>query len=233
MDDYDRSAALEDYYSYNFPAVPPYGTTNPPTRRDGYPAPLSGFELQPSETCPKNFIIFDQNENNSRIMFHPTLAQKLNYQDIDFGASYAHGYDRNQGRYKNNHCTSSASVKEDSDDIDALLSLEGEEEDDDDADEDDDVISTGRTPHGYGVTSSGSVCSADDSKSQKLKFPSQSSSSNAITGRKKERMRTMVKTLRGIIPGGDQMDTPAVLDEAVRYLKSLKMEVKKLNKSKT
>jgi hypothetical protein len=41
-------------------------------------------------------------------------------------------------------------------------------------------------------------------------------------------MKKMVRTLKGIIPGGDRMDTPAVLDEAVRYLKSLKVEVKKL-----
>lgn len=41
-------------------------------------------------------------------------------------------------------------------------------------------------------------------------------------------MKKMIKTLRGIIPGGgDQMDTPAVLDEAVKYLKSLNVEVKK------
>ncbi|THG12162.1 hypothetical protein TEA_025025 [Camellia sinensis var. sinensis] len=36
-------------------------------------------------------------------------------------------------------------------------------------------------------------------------------------------MRKMVKTLRGIVPGANQMNTVAVLDEAVRYLKSLKV----------
>uniref|UniRef100_A0A0A9FRA7 BHLH domain-containing protein n=2 Tax=Arundinoideae TaxID=156631 RepID=A0A0A9FRA7_ARUDO len=41
-------------------------------------------------------------------------------------------------------------------------------------------------------------------------------------------MKKMMRTLKGIIPGGNQMDTPAVLDEAVRYLKSLKVEAKKL-----
>ncbi|RCV05706.1 hypothetical protein SEVIR_1G104500v4 [Setaria viridis] len=32
------------------------------------------------------------------------------------------------------------------------------------------------------------------------------------------------RALRGVVPGGGRMDTPAVLDEAVWYLKSLKVE---------
>ncbi|KAL0909059.1 hypothetical protein M5K25_023581 [Dendrobium thyrsiflorum] len=37
-----------------------------------------------------------------------------------------------------------------------------------------------------------------------------------------KQFQTIVKALRRIIPGGDSMDTVAVLDEAIRYLKSLK-----------
>ncbi|KAL4278380.1 hypothetical protein GQ457_03G035650 [Hibiscus cannabinus] len=45
---------------------------------------------------------------------------------------------------------------------------------------------------------------------------------------KRLKMKKMVKVLRGIVPGADEMGTVAVLDEAVRYLKSLKVEAKKL-----
>ena len=59
-----------------------------------------------------------------------------------------------------------------------------------------------------------------------------STGSNSPDTKKRERMKKMVKKLRGIIPGGERMDTPAVLDEAVKYLKSLKVEVKKLQSFK-
>ena len=41
-------------------------------------------------------------------------------------------------------------------------------------------------------------------------------------------IRKVVTVLRGIIPGGDQLDAPDVLEEAVRYLKFLKVEAEKL-----
>ena len=44
-----------------------------------------------------------------------------------------------------------------------------------------------------------------------------------------EKIRNVVTVLRGIIPDGDQLDTSSVLEEAVRYLKFLKMESKKLS----
>uniref|UniRef100_A0A1D1YBB2 Transcription factor bHLH144 n=1 Tax=Anthurium amnicola TaxID=1678845 RepID=A0A1D1YBB2_9ARAE len=229
MDGYNPSAAFGDYYSYEVPVAPSFDAT-PAAGRNGYPTPLNGFELQPSETCPKNYIIFDQTENKNLIMFHPALAQKFSHQNLDFGAAYGDDHGGNPGRYRDNQDKSSSSFKEDSDDIDALLSLE-EDEDYDEA-EDDDVVSTGRTPGHHGSTSTSSVRSTEGSKSHRLRFPSESSTSDTLGGKKKERMRKMVKTLRGIIPGGDQMDTPAILDEAVRYLKSLKVEVKKLQNSK-
>lgn len=48
--------------------------------------------------------------------------------------------------------------------------------------------------------------------------------------RKRLKMRKMVMALRGIIPGANQMNSVGVLDEAVRYLKSLKVEVQKLGR---
>lgn len=114
----------------------------------------------------------------------------------------------------------SMSFKEDSDEIDALLSVEEEE---------DDVMSTGRTPsnNSYNSPDSDSACSKYGK--QRSGGDERGEAGDTITGdRKKARVKKMVKVLRGIVPGGRQMDTPAFLDEAVKYLKSLKMEAKKL-----
>lgn len=116
----------------------------------------------------------------------------------------------------------SSSFKEDSVEIDALLSMDDEYDDvvDDggggDDDDNDDVMSTGRTPGSYN-----SCCSSPDS------------ACSTLATRKKARVKKMVKALRGIVPGGEQMETPVFLDEAVKYLKSLKMEVSKLGIPKT
>ncbi|KAK1321540.1 hypothetical protein QJS10_CPA03g00658 [Acorus calamus] len=198
---------------------------------------LSGVNFQASEVCPKNFIIFDQADDGNRVMFHPAFAQKFNGSS-SFGFGEKFSLESGRGRDKDKEYGSS-SIKEieDPEDIDALLSIEDEDEDEDD----DDILSTGRTP-GYNMGSSPDTYSTDESnskcksksKSEKQRLSSNprssSSSTNSNRGseRKRERMKKMVHALRGIVPGGEQMDTPAILDEAVRYLKSLKVEVKKL-----
>nr|QDF82455.1 transcription factor bHLH143-like isoform X3 [Cymbidium goeringii] len=55
------------------------------------------------------------------------------------------------------------------------------------------------------------------------------SGSNLDESDKEESIETIVKVLRSIIPGGDAMDAAAVLDEAILYLKSLKLQAKSLD----
>jgi hypothetical protein len=170
------------YYSNIYPSVP----DDPLAGQKAHEftaARTNELQFQPTETCPKNYFIFDQTYAESRVMFHPSLAHK---------------FDAGKSTYRDKDYDDSCSVRrrEDTDEIDALLSSE-----------EDDVVSTGRTP-GYRDGSSPDSCSSGK--------------------KKKERMKKMVRTLKGIIPGGNQMDTPAVLDEAVKYLKSLKVEVRKL-----
>ncbi|KAG2650564.1 transcription factor bHLH144-like [Panicum virgatum] len=199
------------YYSSAYPPAPAHEDPLAAGRRaHDVPASLNGLELQPSEACPRNYVIFDQTCTKSRVMFHPSLAHKLG------GPSSGHGggscYGAGDGAGKKGACREggggggcSVRQKEDTEEIDALLSSE----------DDDDVVSTGRTPG----------ASRDDGSS-----PDSTCSSSRRGGepRKKERMSKMMRTLRGIVPGGSQMDAPAVLDGAVRYLKSLKVEAKKL-----
>uniref|UniRef100_A0A0E0JZ15 BHLH domain-containing protein n=1 Tax=Oryza punctata TaxID=4537 RepID=A0A0E0JZ15_ORYPU len=182
-------------------------------RTHDFPAPMNELEFQPSATCPKNYVIFDQTCTKSRVMFHPSLAHKFGGGSSAYDNNMYGGgpHDAAKGAYRDKvgyDDSCSVRQKEDTDEIDALLSSE-------DGDEDD-VVSTGRTPGYRDGSSPDSTCSSSYGGGQ------------ARPGRMKERMKKMVRTLKGIIPGGNQMDTPAVLDEAVRYLKSLKVEVKRL-----
>ncbi|PAN03752.1 hypothetical protein PAHAL_1G019400 [Panicum hallii] len=212
-------AGYGTYYaaSDRYPAAPAaYEDPLAGRRQQDFPAPLTGLEFQPSDTCPRNYVIFDQTYDRSRVMFHPSLASNLGG-----GYGYDHhcyGYDQAYAAAYNDGGGAAASVrqKEDTDEIDALMSTE-------DGEDEDDVVSTGRTP---GCRGGGS--SPDSTCSSGYGAGGRKQEAGGGGEKKKERMKKMVRTLKGIIPGGERMDTPAVLDEAVRYLKSLKVEVKKL-----
>uniref|UniRef100_A0A0E0LBH3 BHLH domain-containing protein n=1 Tax=Oryza punctata TaxID=4537 RepID=A0A0E0LBH3_ORYPU len=215
------------YYTSDPYPVAPAAYEDPLAGRRHFPAPLTGLEFQPSDTCPKNYVIFDQTYDRSRVMFHPSLAN-------NFGNSG--GYDPHCYGFEQDYTSKSAYYgveddsggcsirqKEDTDEIDALMSTE-------DGEEEDDVLSTGRTPGCRAGGSPDSTCSSGYGVSTGASRSDYGGcrKPEAGGGTKKERMKKMMRTLKGIIPGGDRMDTPAVLDEAVRYLKSLKVEVKKL-----
>ncbi|KQK08820.1 transcription factor bHLH144 [Brachypodium distachyon] len=184
------------------------------------PNPLGGFEFQPSKVFPRNFIIFDHNEDKGRIMYHPTLANKLNAANINAFPSYDQAVCRSCGQDNGNLEENSSSFKEDTREIDALLSSSEESDNDD-------VVSTGRTPYAF---ESVSLDSSSTLNSKKMRYSSEKSSGihGSMEDVTHESMRKMITVLRGVIPGADQLDTPAVLEEAVRYLKFLKMEAKKL-----
>ncbi|KAI3989993.1 hypothetical protein MKX01_003696 [Papaver californicum] len=186
--------------------------------------PFNGVELQPFEVCPKNFIIFDQTERRSRIIVNPVLAEKFkcpgfdvhgNSEMKDVGAEYSE---------------SSFPMKEDTADINALLSLDYEEEEEEgEEEEDEEEISTARTL-GSSRGSSPDSCSTYGSQPSKVRITSSTQKSftcSSSSEKKHHKMKEVMKTLRGIVPGADQMNKAAVLDEAVKYLKSLKVEVKK------
>ncbi|CAL4890327.1 unnamed protein product [Urochloa decumbens] len=182
---YDSGGYGYDAGAYGYgdpaPAAPAYDYGDPLATAGrsahGFPAPaIDGVELQPSEACPKNYVIFDQaRTGSSSVTYHPSLAHKLG------GGSPSPP----SGSCDDDGC--SPAREEDSEEIDALLQSSEEEED---------VMST-----------CSSAAAAAGSRT-----------------RKKDRIKKMVRALKGVVPGGKQMDTPAVLDEAVWYLKSLKLE---------
>ena len=187
------------YPDGGYPSAPAYdeALAAPGRRAHDIPAPPGGLELEPSEACPKNYVVFDQTCTRSRVTFHPSLARKLGGppESSRHGAGAACVADADDG-------CSRVRQEEDPEEIDALLSLSSE----------DDAASTGRAP-GSGRDDDGS--SPD------------SACSSGAAGRKKSRIKKMMRALKGIVPGAKQMDAPAALDEAVWYLRSLKVEAAK------
>ncbi|KAK7399779.1 hypothetical protein VNO78_10970 [Psophocarpus tetragonolobus] len=188
--------------------------------------PFERFNLQSSEACPKNFVIFDQTDQRSRIMFHPAMTYKFDTPDLNVHATFSQDFEKNKVNQMERDLSSP--FEEDPDDIDALLSIGADELEDFDEEE----VSTARTHENYESLSD--TCSSYCSKSRKKRSPSSSvqkpSGAEARgychnEGKHRE-MKRMVGILRKIVPGGgNQMDSVAVLDEAVKYLKSLKVEV--------
>ncbi|MED6175604.1 hypothetical protein PIB30_079990 [Stylosanthes scabra] len=187
--------------------------------------PFGRVKLQPSEVCPRNFIIFDQTNQQSRIMFHPAMTYRFNTPGFDTQATYPQDFEKSKVNQMERDLQSP--FEEDSNDIAALLSLEMDDESEDNMDEEE--VSTARTHDNYESTLD--TCSSYCSKSSKRRLSSSLEKSAGATGdcnteRKHQEMKRMVKMLRRIVPGGgNQMDAVTVLDEAVKYLKSLKVEV--------
>ncbi|KAF8092811.1 hypothetical protein N665_0400s0011 [Sinapis alba] len=182
--------------------------------------PFHGVELQPSAVCPKNFVVFDQtyDDRSSQVMYHPELTPRL--VNSGLASTFQNEYVRGSYGYYGQEVVSSSSHQEDPNEIDALLSTDEDDEDDEDGGDSEEVSST--ASRDYGNTSAESWCSR---RKQSLSG-SPSSCNNDGKGRRK--MKKMMGVLRRIVPGGEEMNTASVLDEAVQYLKSLKLEAQKL-----
>ncbi|KAK3164829.1 hypothetical protein QOZ80_1AG0025340 [Eleusine coracana subsp. coracana] len=195
------------------PAFTPAGMTSPKIQSHV-------FEFQPSKVCPRNFIIFDHTDDKGRIMYHPALVGKLSSGKTDIFRCHGEAVCKSSSQDNGNLQEESSSFKEDSEEIDALLSSDEESDEDD-------VVSTGRTPD---PLDRGPFDSSSPPRFKKMRHFSGESSiyHGSMENVTHEKIRKMVTILRGIIPGGDQLDAPALLEEAVQYLKFLKMEVKNL-----
>uniref|UniRef100_A0A0E0MZI1 BHLH domain-containing protein n=1 Tax=Oryza rufipogon TaxID=4529 RepID=A0A0E0MZI1_ORYRU len=191
-DGYIANGPLGGQCNYRVPVSPAFGAPSGMTSPQ-LRTSLGGFEFQPSRLNPSATNAFP---------------------------SYPEPICRSSGQDNGNLEEVSSSFKEDTREIDALLSSDEESDEDD-------VKSTGRTPDCF---ESDSLDSSSPPRSRKMHHSSSQSSvfHGSMDTVTHERMRNMVTVLRGIIPGGDQLDTASVIEEAVRYLKFLKMEAKKL-----
>ncbi|KAL6544913.1 hypothetical protein OROMI_023775 [Orobanche minor] len=215
------------YYMQNAPMPSALNVFVPPEIK--HPRPFHNVNIRPSNACPRNFIIFDQTNNKSQIMFHPEMNSKL-FHHPSFGVETSLFQDdvvQNESNDENKIDPPLEEDEEDYDDIDALLSTEYEENEEG---EDDEVVSTARTGACYECSSPDSCSNYYETVPEKKRkvFGKRKSSGTGGNEKKCKRMRKMVRALRGIVPGANRMSALAVLDESVRYLKSLKVEVQKL-----
>ncbi|XP_073303669.1 transcription factor bHLH144-like [Primulina huaijiensis] len=182
--------------------------------------PFHGVDIQPSEACPRNFVIFDKSNARSQIIFHPEIRSKF----FDFGLADGASILKNEDNRKDANYEGKffSLLKDDSDDIDALLNMEDVENEECD----DDEVSTARTNAVYERDSPDSCSNYESPPRKRSVF--RTSSLIRFNHKKRERMRTMVKVLRRMVPEAKRMSTVTVLDEAVRYLKSLKAQVHNL-----
>ncbi|XP_024961807.1 transcription factor bHLH144-like [Cynara cardunculus var. scolymus] len=167
---------------------------------------VQSVDFRPSRDCPRNFIIFDRTDKRSQIMYNPTTASNF-------------GYFPDSTTLVQKDVNAPRVMNEDSADIDALLSFEDEEEEEEE-------VSTGRT----GRSDTSDTCDSWCSRSRNGGPGLLSGHGSKGSEEKREKMRKMVKSIRGIVPdgGGNEMNTVAILDEAVKYLKSLKVEAQKI-----
>lgn len=205
------------YYMQNGPMASVFKGLVPPSIKPPM-LPFCNVDIHPSDACPRNFIIFDQTNTRSQIMYHPEINSRMFHPGFGVETSLLQ-----ENLIPKDEGNISSQLKEDSNDIDALLSTEYEDDE-----ESGDEVSTARTNAIYECSSPDS-CSNYETVSRKRR----KSCLNRGNEKKRERMRKMVKALRGIVPGANQMSTVAVLDEAVRYLKSLRVEVKKMGVGKS
>ncbi|KNA23000.1 hypothetical protein SOVF_027880 [Spinacia oleracea] len=192
------------------------------------PRPVHDIEFQPSEVCPQNFIIVDEDANQSRIMYHPGIAHNLSYPNMDFHET-PNG-EITQENFGNNFEGGIVSPDmEDSDYIDLLMSL-----DENQGESEEEEVSTAGTQGYDGSSSPESFCNYT-TKCRKATYPCSvqraSTSGSSHNENKRKEARKMVKVLRGMVPGGDQMNTAAVFDAAVHHLKGLEGKVQRLGLS--
>ncbi|XP_076939515.1 transcription factor bHLH144-like [Bidens hawaiensis] len=165
-------------------------------------------DFQPSKICPRNFVIFDRTDNRSQFMHYPAMAPKFDHSNVIVR--------NDENAPKEAHSV----MKENSADIDFLLSFEEEECEDEE-------VSTARTTHGNDDNDTADSCSLKNLKKTKLGLCSFSHKSRGSCEGKRDKIRKMVNSLRGIVPGGNRMSTVAVIDEVVKYLNSVKVELQK------
>ncbi|CAH1440751.1 unnamed protein product [Lactuca virosa] len=178
-------------------------------------------DFQPSKICPRNFIIFDRTDNRSQIMYHPSVPVP------------APGYIHVTRNDENAPREVESVMKEDSADIDILMSFEDEEDEGEEGYEEEEEVSTART-HGNDEIDTADSCSSrlpgkGSGRGSGLGLSMASCKSSGVSDRKRREMKKMVDSLRGIVPNSKRMSTVDVLDEAVKYLKTLKVELQNVS----
>ncbi|KAJ0981438.1 hypothetical protein J5N97_009693 [Dioscorea zingiberensis] len=188
----------------------------------------------------RRFLVFDHSGDQTSLIYSSVVGTQpiwnMNPYTSSFGAAAFHG--NGVTNMEDGH--GSEDMHEDTEEIDALLYSESSPIDDK-LEEDDDEVSTGHSPEELSYR-----CSSTPTKKRRLHKEELDASladtasstrpgllnyneerSEASKRLKRKRIQETVSMLRRIIPGGKGKDTVAVLDEAINYLRSLKLRFKK------
>lgn len=219
--------------------LPGFGT---PVDSSFYP-PLNhafGSSEQEAITQTKRLFIFDHSRDKTSLVFS-SIANPFEGLNPPLPASFAHD--------SNHHVVEEEEMHEDTEEIDALLYSDSEYIDDEET-------STGHSPCDMAdedITSSHFPAKRRRINSTELDASLIDTASSAIAPlshymrqdddfdprfvpevrtrsnhNKQERIQHAVRVLRRIIPGGKDKDAATVLDQAIQYLKSLKLRAKSL-----
>ncbi|XP_020578859.1 transcription factor SAC51-like [Phalaenopsis equestris] len=189
--------------------------------------PLNSSSEQQSITQTKKFLIFDHSGDQTSLVFS-SVANPFEGLNPPLPLNYAH-----ESKY---HEIEEEEMHENTEEIDALLYSDSEYIDDEET-------STGHSPFDMAeedITSSHIPCKRRRVSSTDFDSSLVDTASSVFAPRsgyvreeddlaernKKERIKQTVRVLRKIIPGGDGKDTVSVLDEAIQYLKLLKLRAK-------
>eukprot|EP00262_Sarcandra_glabra_P012051 TRINITY_DN3013_c0_g2_i1.p1 TRINITY_DN3013_c0_g2~~TRINITY_DN3013_c0_g2_i1.p1 ORF type:complete len:269 (-),score=37.16 TRINITY_DN3013_c0_g2_i1:761-1567(-) len=202
----------------------------------------------PRDEPKKRFLVFDRSGNRTSLIYssfgsplqNPYPLNTKTFNPCGFPGELMLKTDTNSvTRNASDETEATSEMHEDTEDLDALLCSESEEE-----------TSTGHSPvetmgykDGEGdeeVASSSTPTSkrrrlnvdcdpdpalADTASSVKTSCGS-SGFANLDKKLRKERIQKTVSVLQSIIPGGKGMDALVIIDEAIRYLRSLRVKAK-------
>lgn len=214
------------------------------------PAPNPTINTEPDATKTKRFLIFDHSGDQTSLVFSSVANPFEGLNPTLLASNVIHTY------ASNSHKSEGDEMHEDSEEIDALLYSDSDYGYDDEEtstghsplDMDEEIASSYHPAKRHRVdsteidtllldTASSSVAPLpplphymeENSGNDLSFFGCFSEGEDKAGGRSrcnKERIRATVSMLRRIIPGGKGKDTASVLDEAIQYLKLLKLQAK-------
>ncbi|KAD6119558.1 hypothetical protein E3N88_10829 [Mikania micrantha] len=200
----------------------------------------------------KKFLVFDQS-NNRTTMVYTTPTIKYNLMRKDISIIDKPKDTRCSNPFLDDEINEANEMREDTEELNALLYSDDDDYDDDDDDDDEDELSTGHSPDlkmGFGDHDVEEVASSTSFlKRRKLDTggydrisPEDTSSSGkyvetgifdvelgSFRASKMDKVRETINIVQNLIPGGKRSrDAMVILDEAIDYLRILKVKAKAL-----
>ncbi|EYU26576.1 hypothetical protein MIMGU_mgv1a011221mg [Erythranthe guttata] len=222
------------------------------SRNHFYDVPRENFHAGPTElgqpkipTAPahqKRFLVFDQSGDKTTLMYTQWSPKPHNPYNLNKeGPTYSNFPSRPntkdeiiEDNSERNAAMEGEEMHEDTEELNALLCSDY----DTDISEDDEETSTGHSPSTMTDNGVPDSIEADSfggptkrqklfhAKTSALEDDADSSYGNGCKRSRKEKINETVRVLRNVIPGVDGKEAMVVIDEAIHYLRYLKVKAK-------